>query len=163
MGVTRRICLAALLAATLGSAIVAPVAPAFAKDGDGGSDGGGSSGSGNSGSGNDGGGDDGDNHGGDDDGGDDHGKDGAGGHDASGGGYGPNDSDRARDAVRSGQIMPLKTMLRKIDATRYGRIIDIRLSRSPSRDVYQLKLRDYSGAIRTLRVDARSGSLLGGG
>jgi uncharacterized membrane protein YkoI len=158
MGVTRRICLAALLAATLGSAIVAPVAPAFAKDGDGGGDGSGSSGSGN-----DGGGDDGDNHGGDDDGGDDDGKDGAGSHDASGGGYGPNDSDRARDAVRSGQIMPLKTMLRKIDATRYGRIIDIRLSRSPSRDVYQLKLRDNNGAIRTLRVDARSGSLLGGG
>lgn len=158
MGVTRRICLAALLAATLGSAIVAPVAPAFAKDGDGGGDGSGSSGSGN-----DGGGDDGDNHGGDDDGGDDHGKNGAGSHDASGGGYGPNDSDRARDAVRSGQIMPLKTMLRKIDATRYGRIIDIRLSRSPQRDVYQLKLRDNNGAIRTLRVDARSGSLLGGG
>jgi len=158
MGVTRRICLAALLAATLGSAIVAPVAPAFAKDGDGGGDGGGSSGSGN-----DGGDDDGDNHGGDDDGGDDDGKDGAGSHDASGGGYGPNDSDRARDAVRSGQIMPLKTMLRKIDATRYGRIIDIRLSRSQSRDVYQLKLRDNNGAIRTLRVDARSGSLLGGG
>ena len=158
MGVTRRICLAALLAATLGSAIVAPVAPAFAKDGDGGGDGSGSSGSGN-----DGGGDDGDNHGGDDDGGDDDGKNGAGSHDASGGGYGPNDSDRARDAVRSGQIMPLKTMLRKIDATRYGRIIDIRLSRSPSRDVYQLKLRDNTGAIRTLRVDARSGSLLGGG
>jgi uncharacterized membrane protein YkoI len=158
MGVTRRICLAALLAATLGSAIVTPVAPAFAKDGDGGGDGSGSSGSGN-----DGGGDDGDNHGGDDDGGDDHGKDGAESHDASGGGYGANDSDRARDAVRSGQIMPLKTMLRKIDATRYGRIIDIRLSRSPSRDVYQLKLRDNNGAIRTLRVDARSGSLLGGG
>ena len=158
MGVTRRIYLAALLAATLGSAIVAPVAPAFAKDGDGGGDGSGSSGSGN-----DGGGDDGDNHGGDDDGGDDDGKDGAGSHDASGGGYGPNDSDRARDAVRSGQIMPLKTMLRKIDATRYGRIIDIRLSRSQSRDVYQLKLRDNTGAIRTLRVDARSGSLLGGG
>ncbi|WP_430254578.1 PepSY domain-containing protein [Neorhizobium sp. DAR64872/K0K18] len=158
MGVTRRICLAALLAATLGSAIVASVAPAFAKDGDGGGDGSGSSGSGN-----DGGGDDGDNHGGDDDGGDDDGKDGAGSHDASGGGYGPNDSDRARDAVRSGQIMPLKTMLRKIDATRYGRIIDIRLSRSQSRDVYQLKLRDNNGAIRTLRVDARSGSLLGGG
>jgi len=158
MGVTRRICLAALLAATLGSAIVAPVAPAFAKDGDGGGDGSGSSGSGN-----DGGGDDGDNHGGDDDGGDDDGKDGAGSHDASGGSYGPNDSDRARDAVRSGQIMPLKTMLRKIDATRYGRIIDIRLSRSQSRDVYQLKLRDNNGAIRTLRVDARSGSLLGGG
>jgi uncharacterized membrane protein YkoI len=59
--------------------------------------------------------------------------------------------------------MPLKTMLRKIDATRYGRIIDIRLSRSQSRDVYQLKLRDNAGAIRTLRVDARSGSLLGGG
>ncbi|WP_430257478.1 PepSY domain-containing protein [Neorhizobium sp. IRS_2294] len=158
MGVTRRIYLAALLAATLGSAIATPVAPAFAKDGDGGGDGSGSSGSGN-----DGGGDDGDNHGGDDDGGDDHGKDGAGSHDASGGGYGPNDSDRARDAVRSGQIMPLKTMLRKIDATRYGRIIDIRLSRSQSRDVYQLKLRDNNGAIRTLRVDARSGSLLGGG
>lgn len=168
MGLTRRMSLALLLSTTFALAAVSAAVPAFSKDG---SDGGGSGGSGGSGSGGSGhggsdGGSSGSGHGsGDDGGGDDHGKD----DNASGKGpsyntgNGTADYDRARDAVRDGQIMPLKTMLKKIDAGRFGRIIDIRLTRSPARDIYQLKLRDDSGTIRTLRIDAKNGSLLGDG
>lgn len=72
------------------------------------------------------------------------------------------DYDRARDAVRDGEILPLRTVLERIDAQRYGRVIDVTLRRSMSSDVYQLKVRDTAGAIRTLRVNARNGALLGG-
>jgi uncharacterized membrane protein YkoI len=167
MGLTRRTSLALLLSTSFALAAVSAAVPAFSKDG---SDGGGSGGSGGSGSGGSGhggsdGGSSGSGHGSDDGGGDDHGKD----DNASGKGpsyntgSGTADYDRARDAVRDGQIMPLKTMLKKIDAGRFGRIIDIRLTRSPARDIYQLKLRDDSGTIRTLRIDAKNGSLLGDG
>lgn len=117
--------------------------------GSGHSDGGGSSG-GNSGSGNDGG-------------GDDHSAGDGPGHDN--GDHGRNagrDFDRARDAVRSGQALPLKSVLQRIDANHYGRVIDVDLNRSGRRDVYRLKLRDDSGTVRTLRVDARTGAILGG-
>ncbi len=114
------------------------------------------SGSGSSGSGSGRGGHD--DHGDDDD-GDDHG-----GGDSSGSGRSGRSSDynRARDAVREGRILPLKTVLERIDAKRYGRVIDVNLRRSMFRDVYQVKVRDGAGTIRTLRVDARNGALLGG-
>ena len=72
------------------------------------------------------------------------------------------DYDRARNAVRDGEILPLRTVLERIDAQRYGRVIDVTLRRSLSRDVYQVKVRDRAGTIRTLRVNARNGALLGG-
>lgn len=152
MGLTRRACLVLTLSVVLSLAVAMPPSVLHAKDG-GGDSGGEGSGGGSSNSGR-GGGDDG---GGDDHGG--HGKDDGGG--ATGTGSGSSDYDRARDAVRSGQIMPLKSMLKKVDADRYGRVIDIRPIRSNFRDIYLLKLRDNKGVIRTLRVDARSGVVLG--
>lgn len=153
MGSTRRTYFAILISAVLAMTLAASPPAVQAKDG--GSDGGGSGGGDSSHSGR---------GGGDDNGGDDHGgrgKDDNGTGTAGGSASSGSDYDRARDAVRNGQIMPLKSMLKKIDADQYGRIIDIRLSRSLSRDIYQLKLRDDNGVIRTLRVDARSGVLIG--
>lgn len=120
---------------------------AQAKDGGGSSGGSGSSGSGsNSGHG-----------GGDDGGGDDHsGRGGGGDHDDD-----DDDSDYARQAVNDGRILPLKSVLKKIDARRYGKVIDVRVRRSFLRDVYQIKVRDKEGAIRTIRVDAKRGTILG--
>ncbi len=167
MGPTRRLCLAVLLLSVFATGSLAPLSPALAKDG--GSDGGGGSGDGGSGSGGSGGSGSSGHGGGDDSGGDDHGghgnddggKDDGGKNDGGKSASGSSDSDRARDAVRSGQIMPLKSMLKKIDSARLGRVIDIRLTRLPARDIYQLKLRDDRGAIHIVRVDARTGAVIG--
>lgn len=131
---------------------VAPLSFAAAKDG---GDRSGSSGS--SGSGRDGGGDDHSGRGGgghDDD--DDHDDDDQGDDDDD-----DDDSDYARDAVSEGRILPLKSVLKQIDAKRYGKVIDVRVRRSFFRDVYQIKVRDTAGAIRTIRVDAKRGTILG--
>jgi hypothetical protein len=158
------------------------VRDASAKDG-GSNSGSGSSGSGSSGSGssgsNSGSGSDDSGHGGSDD-------SGHGGGDDNGGGHGSDDGDddngsddsnnrgstgsqgrgsdydRARDAVRDGKVLPLKAILKNIDMRRYGRVIDVRLKRSMFSDTYQLKVRDGAGTIRTLRINARNGTLLGG-
>ncbi|MEH6690694.1 MAG: hypothetical protein V7774_05860 [Pseudorhizobium pelagicum] len=102
----------------------------------------------------------------DDDDDDDDDNDDAGRDDDDDDGHGRNgrdaDYDRARDAVRDGEILPLRTVLERINAQRYGRVIDVTLKRSLSSDVYQVKVRDTAGAIRTLRVNARNGALLGG-
>lgn len=155
MGSTRRMSIAFLLAATFAIATAAPLSVVHAKDG--GGSGGGGGGSGHGGGGGDDGG--GDSHGGRG-GGDDHGG-GAAGAASTGSGSDGADYNRARDAVRNGQIMSLKAILQKIDVERYGRIIDIRLGRSQSQDIYQVKMRDDGGVIRTLNVDARSGAVIG--
>lgn len=115
----------------------------------------GSSGSGSDTSGHGGGDDHGGGHGGDD--GDDGDDDGGSGNHGRGSDY-----DRARDAVRDGKVLPLKAILKNIDMRRYGRVIDVRLQRSMVSDTYQLKVRDGAGTIRTLRINARDGTLLGG-
>lgn len=155
----RTLLIMVMLAACLAAGGPLAVSHAQAKDGgsdDSGHGGGSNSGSGSSGS-NSGSGSSGSGHGGGDDDHDDD--DGGGGHGRGGRG---SDYDRARDAVRDGQILPLKTVLQRIDAKRYGKVIDVNLKRSLFSDVYQLKVRDSAGAIRILRVDARNGSLLGG-
>lgn len=164
MGSTRRIYLVLLLSTILGGAAVTPLSIAYAKDG---GDSGGGGGGSDRGGGDDGGGDNhggwgggDDDHGGRDSGGDDRGS-GRDGGSSGGNGSGGSDYDRARDAVRSGRIMSLKAILQKIDVEGYGRIIDIRLGRSASRDIYQVKLRDDRGVIRTFRVDARNGAVIG--
>lgn len=132
---------------------------AQAKDGGGSSGGSGSSGSGSNsghGGGDDGGGDDHGGRGGDHDDDDDDGDDDRGRDDDD-----DDDSDYARQAVNDGRILPLKSVLKKIDARRYGKVIDVRVRRSFLRDVYQIKVRDKEGAIRTIRVDAKRGTILG--
>lgn len=166
MGPTRRTYLALLLSTAVAVLAAGISAPVQAKDGDGGSGSGGSSGSsggsGSSGSsGSSGGSGDSSGHrGGDDGAGDDHGGDNDRAADEGGSSRG-SDHDWARDAVRDGEIMSLKSVLKTIDAQRYGRVIDIRLSRGLVRNVYELKLRDAKGTIRSLRVDARTGAVLG--
>ncbi|KRB58636.1 hypothetical protein ASE04_02760 [Rhizobium sp. Root708] len=160
-----------LLTCWLAAAGTLAVRDASAKDGGSnsgsGSSGSGASGSGSSGSnsGSSGSGSDNSGHGGGDDHGGGHGgDDGDDGDDDSGSGnqgHG-SDYDRARDAVRDGKVLPLKAILKNIGMRRYGRVIDVRLQRSMVSDTYQLKVRDGAGTIRTLRINARNGTLLGG-
>ncbi|MDO9416430.1 PepSY domain-containing protein [Pararhizobium sp.] len=130
---------------------------ALARDGDsGGGDSGGSRGgdSGNSGPGSANSG----RSGGDDHGGG-HGDDDNGGDDSSGGGSG-RDHDDAREAVNEGRILRLKDVLRSVKASQQGTVIDIDLRRSGRLDIYRVKVRDEDGAIRTLRINARTGKQL---
>lgn len=143
----REILLSLLLASGLAVFQPGPGLRAFAKDGDsgGGDDRGGddNSGHGSSNSG----------HGGDDHDDDDDDKDD---DDRSGRG----DHEDARDAVRKGRILPLKDVLRSVKRRHEGTVIGIDLRRSGNQDVYRVKLRDRKGAIRTLRINARTGKQL---
>jgi hypothetical protein len=125
-------------------AILAVATPAFAGDGD---DDGGSSGSDNSGSG--GGGDSDDGNGGDSNGGVSADED----EDA-------DDSDRARDGVSSGAILPLAAILSGVEDHFGARMINAELHRRSGRLIYALELITPLGRVLDVQVDAATARIL---
>jgi hypothetical protein len=132
---------------------------AAAKDGD----------SGGSGGGGDSGGDDGDNSGkgggGDD--GDDGDKSGKSGDedddddDNSGSGKGGKqlDSDKIKDAVKSGKAMPLSKALNIVNRSKLGRVIDVKLVEKGNKLNYKFKVINSIGKVKSISMDAMTGRM----
>lgn len=76
-----------------------------------------------------------------------------------------NDHDRARKAVEAGEVLPLRTILDRVERTHPGQVIDVELEREHEdgreRWIYEIKLLRSDGALIKLKVDARDGNLLG--
>lgn len=76
-----------------------------------------------------------------------------------------NDHDRARKALEAGEVLPLRTILDRVERTHPGQVIDVELERehedSRERWIYEIKLLRGDGALIKLKVDARDGKLLG--
>lgn len=70
------------------------------------------------------------------------------------------DHNRARDAVRSGQALPLSQVLGRVGGS-YGQLLDAQLGNSGGRPVYQLRMLDAAGTVRNVTVDAGNGRVLG--
>jgi hypothetical protein len=150
---TRRMFLALLAGAILS----ARSEIAWTKDGgDGGRDDGGHD---------DGGGDDSGSGGDDDGGGDDSG------HDEGGDDHGGDKGKKREDdewsqdqALRErelGRVIPLKTALRIVAEKVRGRVIDVDLLARAGRPQYRVKVRRTDGVIQTVRLDARTGRIIG--
>lgn len=75
------------------------------------------------------------------------------------------DHDRARQAVEAGEVLPLRTILERVDREYPGQVVDVELEReresSQERWVYKIKLLRSGGALMKLKVDARDGSIIG--
>ena len=151
----RRIFLKLMAGVALATVIHAAPDAAWADDGghDGGYDGDGHESDGHDGHNDNGHNDDG---GGDDGGGDNNGKDGKKGKNPDG-----LDQDEVLRELNSGKIIPLKTALKIVDARVSGKVIDVKLTRALGRRLYRFKVRRNDGAITTIRLDARTGSLVG--
>ena len=72
--------------------------------------------------------------------------------------------DRARKALEAGEVLPLRTILERVERDFPGQVIDVELEREHNgaggRWVYEIKLLRTGGALVKLKVDARDGSLL---
>jgi Peptidase propeptide and YPEB domain len=129
---------------------LAPAGNTWAKDG--GSD---SSGSDNSGSGSDSDGDD--------------GGDGESDNDGDGNNSGPGsqnsgnyrDQYQARDAVKSGNAMPLEQALKKLSARYPGKVISVNLGELGPRLCYWFKVKSDDGNVRKIVMDAKTGKIRG--
>lgn len=71
------------------------------------------------------------------------------------------DHERARDAVRSGQIVRLSEILEKVEQDFIGRMLEVELEEDDGRWVYEIKLLTEDGRIVKLRYDARDKTLIG--
>ena len=70
------------------------------------------------------------------------------------------DHERARAAVQAGEVMPLATLLQRLQRSHPGRVLEVDLEREDGRWVYELKLLQADGQLMKLEVDARSGEVL---
>jgi hypothetical protein len=75
------------------------------------------------------------------------------------------DHDRARQAVEAGEVLPLRSILERVERNYPGQVVDVELDRerdsSQERWVYKIKLLRSGGTLMKLKVDARDGSLIG--
>lgn len=70
------------------------------------------------------------------------------------------DHDRARAALRAGEILPLATVLQRVAASHPGDVLEVELERDDGRWIYELKLLQRGGALVKLEIDARTGEVL---
>jgi uncharacterized membrane protein YkoI len=136
-----------LLALLIGLATLS-VTPAFAKDGDS---------SGDSGSDSDG--DDGDSDDADSNDNDDNDDDSDDSDDSSGKGNGRLDSDKIRDAVKSGEALSLSKAMGLLDQESVGRVIDVSLVAKGNVLKYRFKVVTPSGKIKNISMDAKTGRI----
>jgi len=70
------------------------------------------------------------------------------------------EQDLAREAVRTGEIMPLEQVLREVEKKSPGKALKVRLEQRDGRWVYLIKLLRDNGTLSRLCIDARDGTLL---
>lgn len=67
--------------------------------------------------------------------------------------------DRVLKERQLGRVIPLRTALRIVNTKIVGRVIDVDLMVSSGKPQYRVKIRRADGAIRTVRLDARTGKV----
>lgn len=71
------------------------------------------------------------------------------------------DHERAREAVVAGQILPLRTVLERLEREQAGQVLEIELEPEGGRWIYEVKLLQADGQLLRLEVDAGSGEVIG--
>lgn len=70
------------------------------------------------------------------------------------------DQDRARAAVQAGQVLPLKTVLERLEREHPGQVLEVELEQDDGRWIYEIKLLQPGGRLVKLELDAASAELL---
>ncbi len=70
------------------------------------------------------------------------------------------DHDRAREAVKDGQVMPLRAVLERLEREHPGQVLDVELEDEDGQLVYEVKLLQNDGRLVKLELDARTATVL---
>ncbi len=70
------------------------------------------------------------------------------------------DHDRARHAVQAGQVLPLRTVLERLERDHPGQVLEVELEQDDGRWVYEVRLLQAGGRLVKLEIDAASGAVL---
>lgn len=71
------------------------------------------------------------------------------------------DHDRARQALEAGEVLPLRTILERVEREYPGQVMEVDLERQGDRWIYEIKMLRTGGALVKLIVDGRDGRVLG--
>ena len=69
------------------------------------------------------------------------------------------DHERARAAVQAGQVLPLATLLQRLQRSHPGQVLEVELEHEDGRWVYELKLLQPGGRLLKLELDAATGAV----
>ena len=70
------------------------------------------------------------------------------------------DHERALQAVQSGQVLPLTTVLERLGREHPGQVLGIELEREDGLWIYEIKLLTVDGQLVKLKLDARTAEML---
>lgn len=70
------------------------------------------------------------------------------------------DHEQARAAVQAGEVLPLPTLLHKLQRTHPGQVLELELERDDGRWLYEVKLLQANGRLLKLELDASTGQVL---
>ena len=73
---------------------------------------------------------------------------------------GRDDHERAREAVTSGQVLPLRTVLERLEKEFPGQVLEVELEPQDEGWVYEVRLLQADGLLRKVRLDARTAEVL---
>ncbi|WP_374520834.1 PepSY domain-containing protein [Hydrogenophaga sp.] len=68
------------------------------------------------------------------------------------------DHDRARAALKAGEVLPLHTVLERLQREQPGQVLEVELDREHGEWVYEIKLLRPDGRVVELERDARTGA-----
>ena len=71
-----------------------------------------------------------------------------------------NEQDRARAAVQAGKVLPLKTLLERLEREHPGQVLEVELEQEDGRWIYEIKLLQPGGRLVKLELDAASGAVV---
>ncbi len=70
------------------------------------------------------------------------------------------DHERARAAVQAGEVLPLPTLLQRLQQSHPGQVLELELEGERGRWVYEVKLLQANGQLLKLELDASTGRVL---
>lgn len=70
------------------------------------------------------------------------------------------DADTAQQLRQSGDILPLETILQKLQTTHPGKVLEVELEEKQSQLFYEIELLDVNGKVWELLVDPRTGAVV---
>lgn len=73
---------------------------------------------------------------------------------------GRGDHERARAAVQAGEVLPLPTLLERLQRTHPGQVLELELEQEDGRWIYEVKLLQADGQLLKLELDARTAQVL---
>lgn len=73
---------------------------------------------------------------------------------------GGDDHERARQAVQAGQVLPLRTVLERLEREHPGQVLEVELERDGDQWHYEIKLLQPDGRLLKLLLDARTADML---